>query len=323
MKKSTFIGCRVKPYGFTLVELLVVIAIIGILIALLLPAVQAAREAARRMSCTNNMRQIGIAMHTYHDAHNSFCPGNLFLQELHDSSHYTVDNTYCGMMGWPAFILPFMEAGAIHSQIDFSRPAVNPSYGIDDPYSGHKQGTACGDDKNPNWVPAHSAPASFQCPSSPSAGPKGTQKDYAVPSVDFPERPWHYGRCTRESIFHRNSGIGLGGISDGTSNTLMLVEQTTQMLPRQPNSSDRINPFLFVSHISEGYACYTVCCVAMFPPNPVAAGTPHSRHARSFHTGGLNVSLADASVRFVSETVDGPAWWAAFTRGSGESKSLP
>ena len=95
-----------KRRGFTLVELLVVIAIIGILIALLLPAVQAAREAARRSQCTNNMKQFGIAFHNYHDTYQAFSPGNI------QQSHWTVEKhggVADGCIGWAAFILPFME----------------------------------------------------------------------------------------------------------------------------------------------------------------------------------------------------------------------
>ena len=91
--------------GFTLVELLVVIAIIGILIALLLPAVQAAREAARRMQCSNNLKNIGLGLLNYHDAHGVFPPGTMGTGTS---------------WSWSARILPFMEVGDIHKQIDFA-----------------------------------------------------------------------------------------------------------------------------------------------------------------------------------------------------------
>lgn len=93
--------------GFTLVELLVVIAIIGILVALLLPAIQAAREAARRTQCVNNMKQIGIALHNYHDTYRILPYGSFNLREVWPSNG----------TNWRALILPFMEQSAIHSQL--------------------------------------------------------------------------------------------------------------------------------------------------------------------------------------------------------------
>ncbi len=95
--------------GFTLVELLVVIAIIGILVALLLPAVQAAREAARRMSCGNNLHQIGIALHNYHDTYKSFPPAAIWKREKNGpGSAYAGAGSHRNYT-WIALILPFME----------------------------------------------------------------------------------------------------------------------------------------------------------------------------------------------------------------------
>ena len=103
--------------AFTLVELLVVIAIIGILVAILLPAVQAAREAARRMSCGNNLKQLGLALQLYHDVHKTFPPGMI----AGDAAKYGHDHNkaYRGF-AWGALILPFLEEEALHQQIDFN-----------------------------------------------------------------------------------------------------------------------------------------------------------------------------------------------------------
>jgi len=102
--------CR-QSKGFTLIELLVVIAIIAILIALLLPAVQQAREAARRVQCRNHLRQVGIALHNYHDVHTTLPPGSMVLSPL-----YPVQSGW----GWATFILPFLEQATLYDRVDFN-----------------------------------------------------------------------------------------------------------------------------------------------------------------------------------------------------------
>src|SRR5712672_3144627 len=108
--------------GFTLIELLVVIAIIAVLIALLLPAVQQAREAARRTQCKNNLKQLGLALHGYHDAFQVFPPGYVAGSPFKDGETDTSPG-----WGWPAMILPQFEQGALHDSINFSLPVQNPA----------------------------------------------------------------------------------------------------------------------------------------------------------------------------------------------------
>ncbi|HMF19086.1 MAG TPA: DUF1559 domain-containing protein [Gemmataceae bacterium] len=107
------------PRGFTLIELLVVIAIIGILIALLVPAVQKVREAAARMTCTNNLKQIGLALHSYHDDKKAFPPGYIDGNTNPDS---TPDNDVGPGWGWASFLLPYLDQGNLYKQIVFSQP---------------------------------------------------------------------------------------------------------------------------------------------------------------------------------------------------------
>jgi len=109
-----------KKHGFTLIELLVFIAIIALLISLLIPAIQAAREMARRSQCSNNMKQMALAMNVYHESLKTLPPGNLCLEELSAKSCHQINAIYCGSIGWPAFILPYLEMGNLYDSIDFS-----------------------------------------------------------------------------------------------------------------------------------------------------------------------------------------------------------
>src|SRR5688572_27416461 len=151
---------RSKSSAFTLVELLVVIAIIGILVALLLPAVQAAREAARRMQCANNLKQFGLALHNYHDTFKVFPPA--LLNPGRPTNAVLVANYPEGVRnhtGW-LFLLPFLEMTTVHSQINFNFATCqdNPNAGgpapnsaINDPITGQRYKI-------------------FECPSHPAAG---------------------------------------------------------------------------------------------------------------------------------------------------------
>ena len=113
--------------AFTLVELLVVIAIIAVLVGLLLPAVQAAREAARRTQCTNNLKQIGLALHNYHNAHSCFPPGYISSVGTSSSGTAGVANDTGPGWGWAASILPFLELGNYYKQIDFTKDITDPA----------------------------------------------------------------------------------------------------------------------------------------------------------------------------------------------------
>ncbi len=278
--------------GFTLVELLVVIAIIGILVALLLPAIQAAREAARRTRCSNNLKQLGLALHNYHDTHGRFPPATMITQTTPACTNMGL-GTY-QRFGWGVLILPHIEQAATYDRFDFSK-AYNVA-----PNSDLDAGGAV--------IPTFICPSNvFSAPRCNFTGgitqPTGlgglddlSRTDYSPvsDSVDWTcDGVWP--KKNPNGIMGHFTGTGIKDVVDGTSNTLLLGEQANGT----PGT----------------YDCHTFVTFDGFDTanginDPITAvpvgGIWHFRNSgfSSYHPGGCHFVLADASVRFISENIN-------------------
>jgi len=299
-----------RTRAFTLVELLVVIAIIGILIALLLPAVQAAREAARRSQCTNNLKQIGLALHNYHDA----------KEVLPYGTNYPC--CYGPGETWSAAILPYMEQGALYDQFDWGlntnvppnatvAATVIPGYICpSDPESSQpvRNRDPYGHNPSPSmalWYPGSMGPthmdACHYCPDPPPS--------YCCCSENF-GRPWNPS-C---GVFGRHvSAIKLAHIKDGTSNTIMAGES----LPGECSWHSVFGHNFPLSGTT----------VPINNPFTAAPGSPDEWQRtcgyKSRHPGGANFLLCDGSVHFFAETIDYRLYNGLGTRDGKEACSPP
>jgi len=223
--------------GFTLIELLVVIAIIAVLIALLLPAVQAAREAARRAQCMNNLKQIGIALHNYHDTHRAFPPGRLSPDRIDGGVAYTGNYTsYSSTTPWYGnisvhlFILPYIEQGNIYNNVNFATGGGN-----------HMTTGGGTTPIHPNYAAFATAASLYICPSCPNTGSVISENNYRYNfggSTPFAgANDWNNNTRTDgvtdngwkvlgNGAFTYGQALDLGKFSDGASNTVMFAERT-------------------------------------------------------------------------------------------------
>ncbi len=315
---------RMRKRGFTLIELLVVIAIIAVLISLLLPAVQSAREAARRAQCINNLKQIGIAMHNYHDVNSQLPPGAKFDD----------------FGTWYHFILPYMEGTNLFHSYNFNGcPGCSPSMRTDGPENTTVSYT---------WVSA------FQCPSDEQAynptniakgnyavnygntyGFASQQATFDTPSVPFLGAPFSYITAGIGSFmtFAATGTFGFAAITDGLSNTMLAGEvlqgkgSSVQFGTTFPD--DRGNIQL---GFASGFSAYLAPnsplpdstsyygCLYPYQNNPPCTPGFFAYYfgARSRHPGGVNVGLLDGSVRFIKNTIALNIWSALSSSQGGE-----
>lgn len=292
--------------GFTLVELLVVIAIIGILIALLLPAVQAAREAARRAQCSNNLKQLGLAMHNYHDVHNVLPPATINAGSRGCDFVFPASEQIRNHTGY-MFLLPFMELVNIYDRIDFSRPTGYARNSTDCSRTVPNQGTYGWQlDATDNFIPG------FVCPSgtlweSPYTDTTSTTRynnahrvsyGFITHTSDNSMAPAFASLSSKKkSAWGYNGAARFAEVTDGTSNTIAMIETPLH------KKETRMGPFwsqyahyFFVSPMYEGI-------------NRPRAGDDYvyAFGAGSAHSGGgAQILKLDGAVRFLSETVEVP-----------------
>jgi len=277
-----------KRRGFTLVELLVVMAIIAILAAILLPAVQAAREAARRTQCRNNLKQIGVALHNYHDTYNMFPPGWIGV------TNSQMDANGGSGIGWAACILPSMEQYAVSLKI-------NGKVFITDP--GEKTIAVF---KVPNYrCPSDVAPDTYTVALQPPNTNPNLPEDFAVTNYigSFGSTDYHpclsnpVGTgCPGDGVFYLNSRTAIGDIRDGTTYTMIVGERRSNKTVTPPIYSTWIGaPPGGVQSIG------LILGATDFPPNDPAN---HYEAYSSYHPGGALILLADGSVQFVNENIN-------------------
>jgi prepilin-type N-terminal cleavage/methylation domain-containing protein len=348
MKRASLMRHSHVRFAFTLVELLVVIAIIGILVALLLPAIQAAREAARRSQCTNNIRQVGIAFMNFETSKKRLPNGatQRYGNDKKTGAAYTGDPT---MFSWVSTIMPYLEEASLYSKVDWSIPLgvrntngdtshhikfesytcpsdepvdiANSWYGARGNYAGNAGiGQFWMNDTSPTQDCAFSA-------MNPGYGCSHPKYSGIVELVPNPEA--ENSSLARFGTFMMNKGRKLSEFEDGTSKTVAVSEVRT--VPGQDTRGTlhfaagvlymHDYPPNYVSlpdrsrWCSEQEADYAPC-------QPIPAGSDWKgawRHfSRSAHPGGVNSMNVDTSVRFVSDSIDEWAWRAMSTPRGGE-----
>ncbi len=297
-----------RRHAFTLIELLVVIAIIAILVALLLPAVQQAREAARRSSCKNNLKQIGLALHNYHDTHNTFPPGGIH------------SGTAANQVGWTVFILPNIEQGPLYDLCNFE----------------------IGNFGNADNAVNRTRVDTFHCPSATlmfennstvlftthyygNGGPKhfdGDAMTYScTPAAECSTTTLlAHGGYSQHGIFSRNSRINFRDILDGTSNTIAVFESSfTRTNTNQPNVHFRRWARGSSGTASGGYKN------VLHPPNARTYNGSSDFNDVSMgsnHKGGCQVVMGDGAVKFISDNVNIALLKATASRDGGEAVTL-
>jgi prepilin-type N-terminal cleavage/methylation domain-containing protein/prepilin-type processing-associated H-X9-DG protein len=318
--------------AFTLIELLVVIAIIGILIGLLIPAVQKVREAANRVQCQNNLKQIGLALHNHHNSRNRFPAGSINKQDWAWSAP---------RITYMIFLYPYMDQDAAYNRWDPNIVEASGGDGGVIPWCG--SANSVGPD-----APTSVVVKILLCPSDGWGGPTSTNR----PSTGITLGTWNncnylgffgdknYGAGLPGAIPHNkkaafgfNYGARLGDITDGTSNTMVFGEYLTGLSQEDAPFDFRGVPWIDFPGCSQLYTQSTPNSSSpdLFHPGkycydrpelnlPCAASTADqtTAAARSRHPGGVNVLLADGSVHFINQGINLDTWQALGSISGGE-----
>ena len=349
---------RKHQRGFTLIELLVVISVIAILISLLLPAVQQAREAARRTQCKNNLKQLGLALHNYHDVHRRFPAGYFSYPTSSGAAPAWAEldpDTWDGAPGWSwaAMLLPFLDQSNVTNAIDFYRPMWDAAHrdiiatklsvflcpsssGGDEPFTVQ---TADGADRMINnqpvtvgrshYVASHGQESCWgECGSATTGIVFSDIYTFTTRTVLI------NGDASRvaDGPFFRNSGTRFRDVTDGLTNTIFLGEHSSKLSDKTwvgvvPGSS---TPPRFNSPENGADAAATLVLVHGGPSggelditgfpiiHPVNFPTFHVVQMYSEHAGGGHIVMGDGSVRFVSENIDLFLWAELSSMNEGE-----
>ena len=332
--------------GFTLVELLVVVAIIGILVALLLPAVQAAREAARRTQCINKLKQIGLALHNHHSAHGRFPAGGVMYDDHPEFTNPCPPSTSLGdggpMQGpsWSIMILPFLEQETLYDQFDF-----------DGSFATRPTDVATQQNEDLQFQPN----SAFQCPSDPNSRHDVANSNYygcAGGGSDAEAACSAHSQPTRvffeNGILYVNSRVTFRQIRDGSSHVFLAGEtkwcnllegDIAQYGP--PTGADAYWSWASTVQVyADGsYSHLASCASAVDPPNQAFSGSSscplpvdptrcvyYDAPMRSFgsnHSGGGYMMMGDGSVHFVSDSIELAVWRDLGDRSDGAPANMP
>ena len=308
--------CRTQRSAFTLIELLVVVAIIAILIGLLLPAVQKIREAANRMKCSNNLKQIGLALHNYESRQGEFPPG--FGSYVMPDGHNSPNGPG---WGWSAYLLEDLEQDNLRRQIDLTRSIMDPAHA-----NVRTQSVAaflCPSEPGPKTIPIYEFSGGFTGNVLTQAARTNYVAVFGTGEVgeDPPE--------VADGVFYRNSRTAVADITDGLSNTFFVGERCTRLasitwvgaiygsgVPKNPLSGAPS------TWIGEGAAVHCLGHASSQPGHTPNGSSGHVDDFASFHTTGVLFLRGDGSVRVITDSINPAVYQAMVTRAVGETLTI-